>query len=133
MEKTETKEPDYDPKIKMARKEIEAVLEKYDCGGAVMLHRPGFTEMVLKVETSYSCVYMDGRTFKIRPPLIDPNDDTKHKAIIAETVNFLANMRVRVGHMAMAFTQAEMMVRHEFNVQPPAQKKQINGSKNQKN
>lgn len=107
----------------MAKMEIEEILKKYDICAAVMLHAPGFTEMTMKVEASYSCSYMQGNTFKIRPPLIDPNDDTKAKAIIAETVNMLANMRIRLGQFAMAFTQAEIAVRHEFNIAPPPEKR----------
>lgn len=107
----------------MAKMEIEEILKKYDIAAAVMLHAPGFTEMILKIETGYSCGYMENNKFKIRPPLVDPNDDTKHKAIIAETVNMLANMRIRLGQFTIAFTQAEMMVRSEFNIAPPPDKK----------
>jgi hypothetical protein len=124
------KQLEHSPKLKMARLEIEEVLNKYDIGAAVMLHEPGFTEMILKVDPSYSCAYLDGKNFKVRAPLIDPTDETKHKKIIAETVNFLANMRVRLGQYTMAFTQAEMMVRQEFNIQPPAQKKPPPGINN---
>jgi len=49
----------YDPKLKKAKAEIEAVLVKYDIAGAVVLHSPGFGEHFMKINPSYSCAFFD--------------------------------------------------------------------------
>lgn len=66
----------YSPKLKQAAEEIKAILAKYDIGGIVLLHTPGFAEFVKHVNPSYSCCTLapDGE-LRIKAKLADFNGD----------------------------------------------------------
>jgi hypothetical protein len=48
----------YSPKLKKAMQEIQAVMGKYDIGGSIILHTPGYGEHYLKLDASYSAAKM---------------------------------------------------------------------------
>lgn len=60
----------YSPKLKKAMEEIKTILKKYDLGAMVVIHTPGHSEFVLKVDPSYSCAKFnqtgDGINFKTK-------------------------------------------------------------------
>jgi hypothetical protein len=46
----------YSPKLKTAMEEIKAIMKKHDIGGWVILHTPGHSEFLNKLDPSYSCI-----------------------------------------------------------------------------
>lgn len=54
----------YSPKLKIAMDEIKQVLKKHDIAGFVVLHTPGFTEYLNRVDPSYSSTFMDENPVK---------------------------------------------------------------------
>lgn len=57
---------DYNPTLKKAMEEIKAILDKYDCAGLVVLHKPGNSEYLMKLNPSYSCAFVDDASGGIR-------------------------------------------------------------------
>ncbi len=45
----------YSPKLKKAMEEVKEILNKYDIGALVVLHTPGHSEYLNKINPSYSC------------------------------------------------------------------------------
>lgn len=45
----------YSPKLKNAMEEIKLIIDKYDIAACVVLHTPGFSEFLNKIDPSYSC------------------------------------------------------------------------------
>lgn len=53
-------------RLKIARTEIEAILQKHDLGGVVVLHTPGMSEFFYNVQPSYSCAWIDEKHRMVR-------------------------------------------------------------------
>lgn len=53
-------------RLKIARSEIEGILQKHDLGAVVVLHTPGMTEFFYDVTPSYSCVWIDEAAGQLR-------------------------------------------------------------------
>lgn len=111
--------PEFSPKLKMLAATIEKLLRDNDVAGAVHLFEPGFNEMTVHISPSFSCVSLnETNQLKINPPIEDPEKPEIHKKKIADTVNMLANLRLRSGQLSMTFTQAEITVRGHFGIKP---------------
>lgn len=54
------------PRLKLARTEIEAVLKKHDLAGVVVLHTPGMSEFFYDIQPSYSCAWIDQAASMVR-------------------------------------------------------------------
>jgi hypothetical protein len=54
------------PRLKVARAEIEAVLRKHDLAGVMVLHTPGMTEFFYDIRPTYSCVWIDEQIGMLR-------------------------------------------------------------------
>lgn len=87
----------YSPKLKKAMREIETILKAHDIAGSVVLHTPGYSEYLLHVFASYSCMTIDPVKGHIRTGARlkeDFNGDkiAWHKKI-NETVNMVVHFR----------------------------------------
>jgi hypothetical protein len=51
---------DYSARLKRIAAQIKAILEKENVAGLVVLHTPGYSEYLLHLTTSYSCVKVIG-------------------------------------------------------------------------
>lgn len=56
----------YSPKLKKAAEEIKEILNRYDIAGVVLLHTPGHSEYLLRLDPSYSCANMNEKTGEVR-------------------------------------------------------------------
>lgn len=54
------------PRLKIARLEIEAVLRQHDLAGVIVLHTPGMTEFFYDIRPSYSCVWVEDAVGMLR-------------------------------------------------------------------
>lgn len=86
----------YSPKLKKAMKEIERVLEKYDVAASVVLHTPGHTEYLTKIDPSYSCAKLENRQFLIKTKGLDISKEKKKKMVI-DTANMLNGLATTTG------------------------------------
>lgn len=112
--------PTFSPKLKMIAAQIEQILRDNDVAGAVHIFEPGFNELAMHIGPSFSCVALNEKgQLRINPPIEHPEYPEVHKKKIADTVNMLANLRLRSGQLSMTFTQAEMTVRNHFGIKAP--------------
>lgn len=119
-------QPVHSQKLMTVSAAIKQLLIDNDIAGVVVLHDKapsddtvGYIENLVHVSPSYSCAYMDGTKFKIKPPLVDPENPKQEKKIIAETVNMLANLRYKTLQISQALTMAEQATRQQFNIKQP--------------
>lgn len=54
------------PRLKVARMKIEAILREHDLAGVVVLHTPGMSEFFYDVRPSYSCFWIDEAASAVR-------------------------------------------------------------------
>jgi hypothetical protein len=80
---------DYSPKLKTAMEEIKSILKKHDITGLAVIHTPGFSEYLLHVEASYSCMKFDGRRLGVKTNDINKNPAEFKK--LTDTCNMLVH------------------------------------------
>lgn len=94
----------YSPKLKKAMEEIKKIMNDADIGGMVVLHEPGHTEFMNKINPSYSCAEWKrgeggqpiGAHFKAKAE--DFGGDKQQRNLqIANTVNLFSNVITVVG------------------------------------
>lgn len=114
----------HSPKLQIAALEIKEIMKKHDIAGIIDLYVPGFNEVVLKIDASFSVCEIDQlNKLKINRPIVDPSTPELERKKAADTINMLANIRLYTGQFARVLLQAEMSVRQVFNiplVQPPS-------------
>lgn len=67
----------YSPKLKKAMEEIKAIMDKHDIGGWVIIHTPGHSEFLNKLNPSYSCIQINGNHVRFKSKLADYGGDKK--------------------------------------------------------
>lgn len=81
----------YSPKLKTAMEEIKAVLKKHDIAAFILLHTPGFTEYLNKLDPTYSCAFLtaDGE-MRVRLKQAElPGGRDEAKKIAEDTYNMV--------------------------------------------
>jgi len=104
---------DYSPRLKRAAAQIKAILEKEDIAGLVVLHTPGYSEYLLHLTPSYSCVKVRGNgEIRIQSRMLEDykgNLAMKRKKE-ADTANMLNMIAVTAGEQSMNVIQlSELM------------------------
>jgi len=112
----------YDPKLKKAKTEIEAILDKYDIGGAVVLHSPGFGEHFMKLDPSYSCAFYDNSPgvtgIRVRTRLQEDfnGNAAKRNQAQEDTVNMFDIFAELVGKQALYAMGTMDMLKKKFKI-----------------
>jgi hypothetical protein len=85
----------YSPKLKTAMERIKAILKEYDIAAQVILHTPGFSEYLTKVEASYSCAKFEGDFLRVKAKLQEDFDGDKVAQIqkLTDTVNMITHFK----------------------------------------
>lgn len=94
----------YSPKLKIAMEEIKAVLKKHDIAGAVVLHTPGHSEFLMKIDPSWSCAKIE------RGQIIVRNigfSRAKKKKTAEDTVNMVCLMGETMGRLGLDMLNLE--------------------------
>jgi hypothetical protein len=92
----------YSPKLKKAMEEIKQVFSKYDLGGIVVIHEPGFSEYLYKIDPSYSAAkLMDGGVRITARAEQYGGDKEKRNKAIADTSNLLMHIAQAGGRLVM--------------------------------
>lgn len=108
----------YSPKLKTAMDRIKAVLKEYDIAGTVVLHTPGFSEFLLKLDPSYSIAELKGDTIKIKAKKEDFNGDVKARdAALSDTVNMITHFADTNGMVALNMMQVMDMLKKEIDIE----------------
>lgn len=101
----------YSPKLKRVMEEIKNILEREDIAAAVILHTPGFSEYLNKIDPSYSAAwfeYYQGQMgIRFRARAADFNGDKeKCKQAQESTLNMLHHLGHASANAAMMFMEA---------------------------
>lgn len=101
----------YSPKLKRAMEEMKMLMLKYDIGGFCVLHTPGHSEYLLRIDPSYSCAKFEGDNVRIRAKLKDFNGDKKAwEEKVASTSNMLSLLGEVGARMSMAILDVSKKV-----------------------
>jgi hypothetical protein len=97
----------FDPKLKKAMAEIDAILLKYDCAGIIVLHRPGMGEYKYSISPSYSSAKVKNKnTVHFKAKLSDFNGDKRQLAYqTAATANMLHMLGTKAGEVTLTIMQ----------------------------
>ena len=80
----------YSPKLKIAMEEIKEIIKKHDIAASVVLHTPGHCELLLKLDPSYSCSFVDGDSVRIKAKLADFATVEERNQKIKDTANMFS-------------------------------------------
>lgn len=100
----------YSPKLKKVMEEIKAILEREDLAAVVVLHTPGFSEYVFKIDPSYSCASLmpNGEGIRVNSKQLKTKAEKIMK--LRDTSNMLHLMGETTGQMAMNLIQVSKVV-----------------------
>lgn len=92
----------YSPKLKIAMEEIKAILAKHDIGAMVVLHTPGHSEFLNKLNPSYSCIIQTGDHIRFKSKLADyDGDKQKWQKVTTDSLNLLQCITETTGHVLL--------------------------------
>lgn len=89
----------YSPKLKRAIQEIKDILSREDIAGVIILHEPGFSEFLVKLNPTYYCArIMDGQ-LKVKSKKNDFRENpAMRERIVSNTANMLHMLGTNGGH-----------------------------------
>lgn len=92
----------YSPKLKQAMEEIKSILAKHDIGAMVVLHTPGHSEFLNKLNPSYSCIIQTGDNIRFRSKLADYGGDKQAwQKKTTDSLNLLQCITETTGYVLM--------------------------------
>lgn len=100
----------YSPTLKKAMEEIKETLKKYDVAALVVLHKPGFSEYIMKVNTTYSCAFFEGDNLRVRAKKQDYPSIEAWKEKVAATSNMLNHIGTMGGQLSLNFLELSKRV-----------------------
>lgn len=102
------------PRLKIARTKIEAVLAEHDLAGVVVLHTPGMTEFFYNINPSYSVAFIDEASSLLRIKSKLNRDHSGDAAAQQHDQAATANMGAALGnelkHAARMFHDIERVI-----------------------
>lgn len=102
------------PRLKIARAEIEAVLQKHDLAGVVVLHTPGMAEFFYSITPSYSVCWIDEKSQILRLKSVrdrdHDGDPRKQLRDQAATANMTVSLAGELGKAALMFLDVDRIV-----------------------
>lgn len=109
----------YSPKLKKAAEEIKSILDKYDIAAMVVLHTPGHSEYLIKINPSYSCAFIDGEMLRVRAKLQEHfNGDKKAwEKKVSDTANMLRLLSETSGHLTISVMEMSKIVDERVNAE----------------
>lgn len=105
----------YSPKLKKAMEEIKAVVAKYDIGAFVVIHTPGHSEFLNKIDPSYSCAIpqTDGIRFKAKAEMYEGGGAERNQKL-ADTFNLFTHMVDVIGMNWVVYDKAlKILPKHD--------------------
>lgn len=96
---------------------IKEILKEHDIAGFIILHTPGFTEYLNKINPSYSCAYMDdlegGMRVKLKAADL-PGGKAEAKKFAEDTWDMVVNMTEMIVVHADGYMRFEDMLRKHW-------------------
>lgn len=107
----------FSPKLKRVMEEIKTILNENDIAGLVVLHEPGYSEYLLKINPSYSCVKF-GANGELRVKNTDMGySEEKKKELAENTCNMLTLLSDTTGPLALGLIELAEKVENAIDVE----------------
>ena len=100
----------YSPKLKKAMEEIKKILQENYIAGFVVLHTPGFSEYLNRVDPSYSCAKLEGNELRFRVKSAEVGRE-KAQQMIGDTYNLMTHLSRVICKSAIDYSQAHQMLK----------------------
>jgi hypothetical protein len=107
----------FSPKLKRVMAEIQAILEREEIAGLVILHTPGHCEYNAHITPPYSCLKKQGNGYRLVSKLETHNGDKKAKQQQeANTANMLTLIGVAAGECSLKILETSESVNETFGI-----------------
>lgn len=105
--------------LKQAALEIAAILDKYDCAGAVALHKaPGFAVHLVNISPTYSCATFEEGKLKLKNQSADFGGDLHSRDLsVTYTCNMFENLALIVESFAGNFRSVSNKLKETFGAE----------------
>lgn len=102
----------YSPKLKRVMQEIKDILSREDIAGVVVLHEPGHSEVLAKLDPTYSCVRANGDQIRVKAKLKEDFNGNKEAWTkkVSDSANMLHMLSVSAGNVALPIMEISDMV-----------------------
>ncbi len=110
-------------RLKRARAEIEAVMQKHDLAGVCILHTPGMTEWFYQLNPSYSRLFIDeaAGVARVKSRLLDYGGDRQAQLLDqACTANMVAGLMGELVRTTGMFGYLQQVVDHALRAEHTA-------------
>lgn len=107
----------YSPILKKAVQEIKEILDKHDIAGVVVLHTPGHSEYLIKLDPTYSCVKKQNGGYRIKSNLQEDHNGDKEEQIKVqkETANMLNLLSTTMANIALPIMEMSESMDNAIN------------------
>lgn len=92
--------------------EIKDILHKHNIAGAIVLHTPGHSEYLLRIDPSYSCAKFQGEELRVKAKLQEDFNGNKEaqQRKVADTSNMLRLMAETTGNISLSLFEISSRV-----------------------
>lgn len=109
------------PRLKRARAEIEAVMQKHDLAGVCILHTPGMTEWFYQLNPSYSRLFIDeiAMMARVRSRLVEDHGGDRQAQLLDQacTANMVAGLMGELVRTTGMFGYLQQIVDHALRAE----------------
>jgi ribonuclease HII len=105
---------EYSPKLKMAMEEIKATISKYDIAAIVIIHTPGHSEYLQKIDPSYSCASFEQGGLKLVAKASELGKE-KRDQLLTDTANMFKLFEINSGRIAMTMHECSSFIDSKVN------------------
>jgi len=106
----------FSPKLKKAMQQIDAILQVNDIAGVVILHTPGHSEYLTRINPTYSCASIVDGGIKFKT---DPSDPVpKKKQMAADTLEMVDALAMQSGQTSLNLLEACELLQKATGMRP---------------
>jgi hypothetical protein len=106
----------YSPKLKKAMAEIKDILSKHDIAGMIVIAEPGFSELLNKLDPTFSCIKVNGDSIRFKSKITDYNGDKAAQVKqITESINILQTITEYAGMNILALMDLTEQLEKDFS------------------
>ncbi len=98
---------------------VKAIMKEYDIAGTVILHTPGFSEFLIKIDPSYSCARLNGDELRIRAKLQEDfgGDKEAWNKKIEDTVNMIDHLGDVGGNISLNMFKTMDLLKQNLDIE----------------
>lgn len=108
----------YSPKLKRAIQEIKDILSREDIAGVVIVHEPGFSEFLVKVDPTYSCAKIQDGQLRVKSKKEDFKENpAMREKVVQNTANMLHMLGTNGGHCILPIMEMSSKVDRQIEAE----------------